>query len=126
VDRHGVLKRLHRCPASAAEQARGGGWIVGGQDDQVRHLLLEREDFAGGLGEQAPVAHALPRRVTRRLAAVGSRRARFAWRAVAARSSGYLNATVPGRGGTFVPRYRCERFHPKVHHRVTPPAREGP
>jgi hypothetical protein len=43
---------------SGAEQARGGGWVVGGQDDQARHLLFEREDFAGGLGELAPVADA--------------------------------------------------------------------
>src|SRR4029450_630 len=54
----GPAEALLVSPVSAAEQARGSGWIVGGQDDQVRHLLLEREDFAGGPGEQAPVAHA--------------------------------------------------------------------
>jgi hypothetical protein len=27
-------------------------------DDQVGRLLFEREDFAGGLGEPAPVVHA--------------------------------------------------------------------
>jgi hypothetical protein len=30
---------------------------VGWQDDQVRHLLFESEDLAGGNGEIAPVAY---------------------------------------------------------------------
>ena len=30
---------------------------MGWQDDEVGHLLFEREDLAGGLGETAPVAY---------------------------------------------------------------------
>src|SRR5260370_16071878 len=45
-------------PVSAVEQPLGGCRVVGGQDEQARHLLRQGENLAGGLGELAPAAHA--------------------------------------------------------------------
>src|SRR5512133_203094 len=45
-------------PALATQQPLGGCWVVGGQHDQARLLLLQREDLAGALGEQMPVSDA--------------------------------------------------------------------
>jgi hypothetical protein len=38
------------------QQTLGGSRIVGGQDDQARHPLLQGEYVVGGFAEVAPVA----------------------------------------------------------------------
>jgi len=40
----------------AVHQPLGGRWVVGGQHDKARLLVLQRENLAGALGEPPPVA----------------------------------------------------------------------
>jgi len=40
----------------AVQQPLGGRWVVGGQHDKARLLVLQRENLAGALGEPPPVA----------------------------------------------------------------------
>ena len=58
-------------PGSAVEQPLGRGRVVGWQDDEVRHRLLQREHLPGGLDQLTADTHAGNLSPTEQLGPIG-------------------------------------------------------